>query len=330
MDSFRTELPIIKSSIEINHQKSIFSSGSCFAEHIGERLKINKFSTLINPFGIVYNPYSLFEGIDRLLNNKIFESNEVLQYEDKWLSFMHHGRFSGHDRDVTIQQINDSFDKGQKHLHTADIIIITLGSAFVYEYIETRQIVANCHKIPAKAFKKRLLLVEEIVGKADEVFMDLFNTKPNAEIIISVSPVRHIRDGIIENQRSKATLILAAHEICEKWKQVHYFPAYELLLDDLRDYRFYADDMVHPSAKAVDYIWEYFVKAYFGEEPREVLEILDKIRRAAAHRPFAPKSNKHQNFLTKQLELIDRVVKERPYLNLEREKEMFQNQMGSI
>jgi hypothetical protein len=201
-----------------------------------------------------------------------------------------------------------------------DRLIITLGTAYVYEYKASGEIVANCHKIPAKEFEKRLLRKEMIVQALHTALLTLLEHRPQCRIILTVSPVRHLRDGMIENQRSKATLLLAAGEIAENLPQVEYFPSYELLMDDLRDYRFYTDDLVHPNSMAVEYIWRFFSDTYFKKETRNLIEEVEKIRTAAAHRPFDPKSPQHASFVKKQLDRISQLEKAHPGIRFDEEK----------
>lgn len=287
---------------------------------MGSRLELLKFPTLLNPFGIVFNPVSIAVNLERLLEGEPFRESELFQSQGIWHSFEHHGRFSNPDKVVALEDINQSFSAARHFLQTSNRLVITLGTAHVFLLKESGRIVANCHKVPAKAFERRRLRVKEVVDNLTAVFQKLKAALPTLEIIVTVSPVRHLRDGLMENQRSKATLLLALEEVGSRLPFVHYFPAYEILLDDLRDYRFYAEDMAHPSQQATDYIWEYFETAFFGEETKRLCEQLAEVQAALAHRPFHPKTLDHQLFLRNQLARVEQLAKQFPQLNFEAEK----------
>jgi len=324
---FRTTLPPINSSLFIHHQNIILSLGSCFATNIGERLFEKKFEIQINPFGIIYNPVSINSGLVRLIENKTFSISDLVGHNGLWHSFDHHGEFSAPSADKVLETINGTFSKGRQKILKANFLLITLGTAFVFELKKTGEIVANCHKFPAQDFTRRCLSIDEIHASCSKAFQLILKENPNIQIITTVSPVRHIRDGLIENQKSKARLILALDQLCREFEQVHYFPAYELVMDDLRDYRFYKADMIHPNAMALDYVWEYFSNNYFSEETKSIIKAIEKINAALNHRPFLPESPAHQSFLQQTLSKIKTLESQYTFLNFSKEKEKINAQL---
>jgi len=282
MDSaFRTILQPSKSPIEISHRDKVLCMGSCFAEHIGERLIYYKIPTSLNPFGIVYNPISIVESLEYLLKTDFIfseKNNQLVESPIGWNSFTHHGQFSHPQKEIVVEKINTALQETRNFLNNTTKLILTFGTANVFVYKKTGQIVANCHKVPQQEFV--------ILQKLKKSF-------PHLEVIVTVSPVRHIRDGLVENQRSKATLVMALNHMVEQYDFVHYFPSYELLLDDLRDYRFYKKDLIHPTEMAVDYIWDFFTQTWFSQDTIELNQKIKKIRMAASHRPLKPDSPKH-------------------------------------
>ena len=247
MSTFRTVLTPQKSNLDIRYNDSMLFIGSCFAQHIGERLGDRKFSTLVNPFGILYNPISISNSLQWLIDTNFFSSKDLFQHLGLWHSFAHHGHFSALDQETCLSGINQSLTEGRKQLKQSKYLILTLGTAHVFQYKPTEEVVANCHKLPNSDFNRYRLSISETTQSLSTIFKQVHKHFPELQIIVSVSPVRHIRDGHLENQRSKASLILALAEIEKQLSFVHYFPAYELLLDDLRDYRFYKANMIHPN-----------------------------------------------------------------------------------
>lgn len=318
---FRTELIPEIEPAGISHQNGILAIGSCFAEHIGGRLQAAKFNTSINPFGILYNPASIAYTLERLWEGRPYTQEDLFENQGIWHSFDHHGRLSSHNLEQALHNINEALRQGSEALHRADRLLITLGTANVFVWKEDRRMVANCHKLPGAAFNRYRLSVNEVIDLLSPIFELLHQAQPQLHIILSVSPVRHLRDGFVENQRSKATLLLATEELCRRHDFAHYFPAYELLMDDLRDYRFYDTDMIHPAPVAVDYIWERFSDSYFGPPTRQLMAAVKKISEAAAHRPFHPDSEPHRRFVEKLQLDIEAMEQEHPFLNFADEKE---------
>lgn len=319
--NFSTKVAIQKAKKPITLDDAIFITGSCFAESIGNLLAHYKFNTLVNPFGIIYNPLSIANSLNLILNKKNFIEKDLLFFNEKWLSLQHHGRFSNSDKNSCLNSINNAILTANKQLQEANYLVITFGSAWVYEHIE-HGLVANCHKIPGKYFTKRLLEVHEIVTTFHSCIKAIKEVNPAIELVFTVSPVRHIKDGLWENNLSKAVLHLAVKKIIESFEHCIYFPAYELVVDELRDYRFFENDMVHPSELAVKYVWQKFSSTYLDDETQNILYKIDKIQQAAAHRPFDFYSEKHQAFIQKQLDIIQELVTQFPQLNFAEEKEM--------
>lgn len=315
MKTFRTILPGERAPFGIAHTDRALLVGSCFTEHIGERLAASKFPTLANPNGIVYNPVSIARSLHTLQRPDSDTEIELFEHQGLWHSWEHHGRFSHPDRHTAAEKIRAAHRQAAAFLQTANRLLLTLGTAEVFTLRETGQVVANNHKVPAERFDQRRLSVNETADALAGVLLSLHAAMPGLRVVLSVSPVRHLRTGFVENQRSKAVLVLACAELSERLDFVHYFPAYELLLDDLRDYRFYAADMIHPSDTAVEYIWEHFSDTYFSPETRRLLERISKIQAAARHRPFHPESPEHRAFARRQVEQIGDLVKEYPYLD---------------
>ena len=291
---FRTTIDIPEYAFRIGHEQQGLLVGSCFAASMGERLTEMKMPVTVNPFGVVYNPMSVIHTLETIENGKSVDANHLTEHNNLWFSFSHHGSFASPDPAEAMARINQSIVTGQKALRKADYLVLTLGTAWVYELLESGEIVNNCHKLPAKTFRRRRLSVEEIVSAFECLFgKPLYRDK---KIILTVSPIRHLKDGLAENQLSKATLLVAVHWLVEQFDNVHYFPAYEILMDDLRDYRFYERDMVHPSAVAVDYIWERFSGAIISTDSQKLFKRIEKIRNARAHRPFNPDTAQHRAF----------------------------------
>ncbi len=327
MTSFRTTFPSFESKTQISHQNPILSIGSCFAENIAGRLSNLKFQTLLNPFGIVYNPMSIKHIFEFLRSNKLFEAQDLVFDNGLWHSLLHHGDFSAPDKEWMLENLNAELERARKFIRTCDRMIITFGTATAYRYRKTEQIVANCHKIANREFEKIRLSPETIFEALNGEFQLLKSQSPNLEILLTVSPVRHIRDGFVENQRSKAALLLATERLCAKNDCCHYFPAYEIVLDDLRDYRFFSEDLVHPNKVAVDYVWAYFEKAFFENPTRTIVQKLIKLNQAIAHRPLHPDTKAHQVFLRNQLSNIELLEKDYSFLDFEVEKANFLRQI---
>lgn len=328
MSDFRTVLPLQQSSISIDYQSPILCIGSCFTENIGHRLIDFKFPTLLNPFGILYNPLSIKNSLDLLLANKTYTEEDLFFHQDLWHSFDHHGAFSNPDQSGILENINTHLKSARLFLKKTKILILTFGTSNVFIQKSTEKVVANCHKVPNTEFEKRRCSIQEIIAALTPVLEKLKAVNPDLEIIFTVSPVRHLKDGLLENQRSKATLLLAIEALTQQLSFIHYFPAYELVLDDLRDYRFFEKDMAHPNELAIEYIWKAFQTAYFSDSTRSILKQVKKVVQASLHRPFHPQTNTHQQFVKKQVAKIELLAQQYPFLTLTKERALFQAQLS--
>ncbi|MBP9078213.1 MAG: GSCFA domain-containing protein [Haliscomenobacter sp.] len=320
---FRTLVPPRAFGLEIGHNTPSLVMGSCFAESIGGRMQELKFPVVANPFGILFNPLSLASAIARLLEGTPFQPGELELHNGRWLSFAHHGQFSGADREEVLGRINLAFAEGKAQIQQAGLLILTLGTSFVWEIRGREAVAANCHKLPASMFVRRRASLEDLTTALSAALDQLIAARPDIRILLTVSPIRHLRDGLIENQRSKAALLLACSILEDRIPNVRYFPAYELLMDDLRDYRYYARDMIHPSEMAQDYIWDYFSRSFFSENTLRLIREVEKVRQAMQHRPLRPDSPEHQAFRQRQRELILALETAWPELDWQMEKSFF-------
>ena len=297
---FRTEIEIAPLAEGIEHSAKIFALGSCFAESISERLARAKFSVTSNPFGILFNPFSIANALDRLAETRAFAVCDIREGREGFFSFDAHSSLDGKTHTEIFANLNQAVAQGAKALRKADLVLLTFGTAWVYEH--NGKVVANCHKQPAKEFERRRLSVEEIVARYEQLFEGVLHDK---RVIITVSPVRHLGDTLQENSVSKAILRLAAEELVTKYDNAHYFPSYEILIDDLRDYRYYGDDMVHPSSMAVEYVWQHFCQYAFTKRTKDLLPAIEQIVAASEHRPFNPDSQAHKEFCKKMIQRIE-------------------------
>lgn len=327
MATFRTELNVPKATIEIKYSDQLFTMGSCFSEHMGARFESLKFPICRNPFGILYNPLSIATALERIFDGTPYQEKNLKMHQDQWHSFEHHGHFSGLTPKATLDQINQILGHAHQLWPKCTRLILTFGTARVYTFKETGQIVANCHKMPGQWFEHNLVSVGRITDRYKELLTKLKAYKPDLEVILTVSPIRHIRDGLIKSQRSKATLLLAIEELEQQFEFVHYFPAFELLLDDLRDYRFFKPDLIHPNSMAIDYIWEKAIQSYCSDNTQALVQEVERIIIASQHRPFHPKSAAHQSFVQKQLTAIDNMEAKSPFLDFSKEKDIFKKQL---
>ena len=306
---------------KINHQHKLLLIGSCFTEQIGNKLAHHKFRVLDNPNGILFNPISITKSIWSYINNKQYGANDLFYQNENWNSWEHHSRFSHPDQQACVDGINASQNRAHEFLRSADWLLITLGSAFVYELAE-KSVVANCHKVPTDKFNKRLLQLEEVVSALQQMQEGLSAINPYLKIIYTISPVRYLRDGFVENNRSKATLHLAVQQLTQL-ANTFYFPAYELVMDDLRDYRFYAEDMVHPNYAATNYVWKKFIATSIDEPSQELMKEINNINAAKSHKAFNPASDQHKKFLQANLERVKKLQQQFPYINFEEEINYF-------
>ncbi|MFR9524405.1 MAG: GSCFA domain-containing protein [Rikenellaceae bacterium] len=316
---FRTEIEIPKSSAKIGYSTKLLSLGSCFAQLIGTKLDEVKFCVRVNPVGVLFNPCSIASAMCRFEQCKLVDKSELQYGNGRWFHFDFHGSLSDVDPLVALAKMNKAVEEGHAALKQADTIIITLGTAWVYELVDDGHVVANCHKESAQRFVRRALDVHQVVAQLSPI-VERYRDK---QFIFSLSPIRHLKDGLAENSLSKATLRVAISQIVARYTNAHYFPSYEILIDDLRDYRFYADDMLHPSAKAVDYVWSKFCEAHISQEAASIMERVAAIVRAASHSPIDVASSAHQRFCQQQLDLI----KNLPEIDFDKENSYFMSQL---
>lgn len=290
---FRTVLDIQEGSIKLDHNTGFLLNGSCFSENIGQKLTDSKFKICSNPFGISYNPISIHQNIALTSSEQIkFEEREGIHF-----SYQLHSQLNASSKEDFQINISEAIEQQKGLLEKEGVLIITYGTAWIYEEIESNQIVNNCQKQPSKLFQKRLLSVQEIVTSWQKTTEYLKNNFPSKKIIFTVSPVRHLKDGFRENQLSKSILHLAVEQICNKDSTCSYFPSYELVMDDLRDYRFFKDDFLHPNELAINYIWDKFSNNYFSKSTLLLMQQVEKFNKAIQHRAFQADSKQHQKFL---------------------------------
>lgn len=319
---FRIEFTPKPFSEKIIHSNRLFLIGSCFTENIGAKLKQFKWDVLENPNGILFNPVSISNSINSYIENKRYTESDLFYHNESWHSWQHHSRFSHPNQTTCLEMINHSQEVANDSLQKCDWVLITLGSSFVYE-LENGVGVANCHKIPTDKFSKKILSASEIQILLGEMLQKLFHYNPTAKVIFTISPVRHLRDGFIENNRSKANLITAVHGLVAGDDRLFYFPAYELVIDDLRDYRFFAEDMVHPNYSATNYVWEKFIATCVDESSQKLMKEINEINAARSHKPFNSSSQQHKNFLKTNLDKIQKIKQTYPYINFNEEENYF-------
>ena len=320
---FFTSINIKSLQTPVTYNDKLLLVGSCFTEHIGNYLDEVKFRVLQNPNGILFDPISVCNSISSYIENKQYTSSDLFYLNEAWHSWQHHSRFSGIDKEEVLTNINQSQNTAHAFLKQADWLFITLGSSFVYKLAETGQPVANCHKAPAQTFIKHLSTIEETVIALDTLVYRLFQFNPDLKVMFTISPVRHLRDGVVENNRSKARLIEAVHHLVNKFDKLHYFPAYELVIDVLRDYRFFDVDLAHPNYAATQFVLEKFAESCCSEETRGWMEEIKKLVIARNHKPFNPTSQQHQQFLKNQLQKTNSLYQQLPWLDFQKEISYF-------
>lgn len=324
MIDFKTKVELPKKGLRIGYADNLMLLGSCFSENIGQYLLKAKFRCDLNPFGVLYNPLSISVALREILNGRTYHvgDSELFCSEDMWHSYMHHSRFSASSQKECVAMINARLQEAAMVLDSLDCLMLTFGTARCYFLKSTSKVVANCHKLPDRLFDRILLSVEDIVKDYVELIERLLKRRPTLQILFTVSPVRHAKDGLHGNQVSKAVLLLAIEQLCELFSNCHYFPSYEILLDELRDYRFYADDMLHPSILATDYVWECFCESYFTAETLSVKAACEDIARALEHRPFRPDSIQYKKFLNQIVLKIGRLMEKCPTLDFKNELDL--------
>ncbi|NJK94839.1 MAG: GSCFA domain-containing protein [Bacteroidetes bacterium] len=330
VEVFRTIVQIQPSERKINYHTPIILVGSCFTENIGEKLNYYKFPQSLNPFGITYNPFSAAQSIHQIMDNKQFARGELGFANDLFYSFDHHSKFSDQNPEKCLNKINSSITQANNAMNKAVFLFITLGSAYYYTHKDSGKIVSNCHKLPDSEFNRSLAEMDDIVQAYNNLFIRLIKFNPELQVVFTISPIRHWKDGAHENQVSKAALHLSVEKLCRMFNHVTYFPAYELMLDELRDYRFYEEDMLHPNKTAIDFIWKRFVTAFMGSDTHKIMNEVDKIQLARLHRPFNANTEAFQSFVVQQINKIKYLTEQYPGINLTSEYEYFRSHLGEI
>lgn len=307
----------------ITYRNNILLIGSCFTEHISDRLAHHKFKVLQNPHGILFNPLSVAQSLDSYIDGRVYTEVELFQLNELWNSWEHHTRFSHVEKEKALELVNESQKAATDFVRKADWVIITLGSSFQYYLKEGGKHVANNHRAPAQWFEKKLLTVEEITATLSHTIEKLKAANPFAKVLFTISPVRHIRDGVVDNNRSKARLIEAVHQLCERFEQCRHFPAYELIIDILRDYRFFDIDFVHPNYMATTFVWEHFVKSCIEKDTAALMQQVAEIMTARNHRTRFPQTDAHRKFMDSYLAKTRHLAEAHPYLDLTAEMEYF-------
>jgi hypothetical protein len=318
---FKLTLEATKSAKAIHYQDKIMLMGSCFTENIGAKLHRHLFEVKENPHGILFNPISVIGALQDYMEHKQYSANDLFELNDLFNSWHHHTRFSDITASATLEKINSSISDAHSYLKVADQLIITLGSAWLYRLTEAAPndaglVVANNHKAPAQWFEKTLMDPIELSAQLQNIVSKIQSFNHKIQIIFTISPVRHLREGLIENNRSKSVLIYAVHDVIANLKGVEYFPAYEYVIDDLRDYRFYAEDLVHPNYAATNYVWDKLVSTYFSEDTQLIMAEVAELQLAKQHKPFNKASIAHQAFLQKSLVKTQVLQSKYPYLSM--------------
>jgi hypothetical protein len=323
---FQVPIQIPTLTKPISYKDKLLLIGSCFTEHIGSKLEELKFSVLQNPNGILFDPQSIASSLVSYIQNRQYTEDDLFHLNELWQSWQHHSRFSGIDKKAVLDRINQSQQRAHEFLKTANWLVITPGTAFSYRLTPASPgsgPVANCHRAPAAWFDKHLMTIEEINSALDNCLHQLFRFNPSLQVIFTVSPVRHIRDGVIDNNRSKARLIEVVHNLVNKFDRLYYFPAYELVIDVLRDYRFYDIDLVHPNYQGTQFVLEKFMQHCVDESSRALSEEVQKLVIARKHKAFQPETQAHKKFLQSHWEKAQSLQKQYPFLDLKEEIEYF-------
>lgn len=313
--NFQTQIAIQKSNFPMDYHSKIMLLGSCFAENMAEKFEYFKFENLVNPFGIIFNPVSLEKLIVRSLHKNYYTEKDIFYHNEAWHCYEVHSELWSADKDELLSALNQIIDSTHRYINTLTHCLITLGTSWIYRHIESNEIVANCHKVSQKEFVKELLSISQIETSLKNIIAEIHAVNPNCTFIFTVSPVRHIKDGFVENNLSKAHLISALNSSNFQLPSLNYFPSYEIMMDELRDYRFYAEDMLHPNQTAIDYIWIKFFENYVAEKEFEVMQQVCDIQKALHHRPFHPNSESHLKFLENLNKKINTLVKKYPQLH---------------
>ena len=329
MDKFRTKVEFPGSGEKIGYNSRCLFMGSCFTEEIGGRMGSHKFPVRINPFGTLFNPASICDNLEMLIEEKVFSKDDLFMHNGMWFSFSHYTGFDRPGQQECLELVNKSIQDASAWIRQCNYILITLGTAWTFIYKATGKLVANCHKLPSGDFTRRLLEPEEIGEKVDHLLASLEKINPGALIIFTVSPVRHLKDGAVNNQLSKSILLLSIHRLMKKHSTIRYFPAYEIFMDELRDYRFYAADMLHPSETGSEYVWERFCDAWLDEPSKKTMAGVSAILKAVAHRPKQIDLPNLKKFSENLLKQIDQLTLSNPTLDFSPEIAILRERLSS-
>jgi hypothetical protein len=319
MDPFRTKVVIPVSPVKITYHTKCLFMGSCFSDYIGKIMAGYKFPLLINPFGTLFNPASIADNLQTLLQGGQFNHNDLLQYNELWFSFSHYTAFSHPDQEVCLTHINKETAYAADWLRETRYIVITFGTARAYKYNLTGKLVANCHKLPSSEFTQILLQPSDIIARYNKLLSEIKTSCPQARVIFTLSPVRHWSDGAVNNQLSKSILHYSIQEILKNHKQAHYFPSYEIFMDELRDYRFYAEDMLHTSEQGTRYVWDRFCDTWVDADSKKIMADVSAVAKAAGHRPFHSGTITYKKFKQNTLKKIKELTNTYPFLDFSRE-----------
>ncbi|MCK6618132.1 MAG: GSCFA domain-containing protein [Cyclobacteriaceae bacterium] len=321
---FRTELNPRQAHTPLTLQHQILTTGSCFADAIGNRFVTYKFNCLANPFGINYNPQAIHKALRYAIHNQLPHEHTYLISQGIHLNYDFHSAFGSLDKGILKQKLSNIIGVSHQFLKNTNWLLITYGTAWVYTRADTCEIVANCHKVPSSNFNKELLTQKKFLESFDTFYQELLALNPGINLILTVSPVRHVKDTLEMNSVSKAVLRLTCHTLSERYERVHYFPAFEMMMDDLRDYRFYKADMIHPSAEAEAYIWQKFLHAFADEPTKKFIAEWTGIMQALQHKPFHPASEAHQQFVKNTIQKLESLAN---VVNVERELNQLKAQL---
>jgi hypothetical protein len=318
--------PLIAKS-KINFKHKLVSLGSCFSENIGKKFEKNNFDIIVNPYGQQYNPHSIATSIVHIINNKVFIESDLFYYLEQYHSFQHHSILSGNSVAEALANINTRIATAHNQMMQADYLFVTLGTAHIFTHVESNTVVNNCHKVPVKNFEKKYLKTNEIVQALANAFNCLIALNPTIKIVLTVSPVRYLAFGFYENNLSKGYLFSSIQELLDRFSCCSYFPAYELVMDDLRDYRYFSEDMLHPTYQATDYVWQKLMDTYLDAQTVELIQEINKINLAANHRPRNINSVAHQDFLKKTLTKAIQLETQYSFINFNKTKDLITSQM---
>ncbi|WP_372773716.1 GSCFA domain-containing protein [Mangrovibacterium sp.] len=330
MNQYYTEVELEKYTWKLDYSDQVLLMGSCFTENIGAIMEDYKFRTLINPFGISYNPMSVADSLKNLMQKRVYTTDDLFEQAGVWGSFDFHSRYSGCSENDALEKMNGQVERGHEFLKNADYLIITFGTAWVFDLKASGKLVANCHKFPAGDFKRYRLTAGEIVGEFKDLLTALWKFNPKLKILFTISPIRHLKDGANGNQVSKSTLLLAVDRLVNGYgkERCNYFPSYEIVMDELRDYRFYAADLVHLSPLAVEHIWSRFKQAFLTNQVSDLMKKITKIKKAMGHKPFRKDVPQYSDFLMKNLNAIEELTINFPYLNFHEEIQFLETELN--